>query len=98
MIIARLLLSRAGWLVWHHQLYSGLGADIVMESIALISPGRGFECNCLITPVMRSGTSAKSAANAEPTARLASRRCSEALFRWQLLDDVAPFCNGNDPE
>jgi len=27
---------RAGWLVQHLQLYSGIGADIVMESITLI--------------------------------------------------------------
>jgi len=34
----RLLLpSLVGWF-WHHQHYSGLGADIVMESIALIIP------------------------------------------------------------
>jgi hypothetical protein len=26
-----------GWF-WHHQLYSGLGADIVMESISLRTP------------------------------------------------------------
>jgi hypothetical protein len=39
MIIVRLLSPEpVGWL-WHHQLYSGVGADIVMESIALIDPG-----------------------------------------------------------
>ena len=27
--------SRAFWLVQHHQVYSGVGADIVMESIVL---------------------------------------------------------------
>ena len=26
------------------------------------------------------------------------RRCSQALFRWLLLDPVAALCNGNDPE
>src|SRR6185312_14069055 len=26
------------------------------------------------------------------------RRCSQALFRWLLLDPVAAICNGNDPE
>jgi hypothetical protein len=36
MIIVRLLSPEpVGWLS-HHQLYSGVGADIVMESIALI--------------------------------------------------------------
>ena len=24
------------------------------------------------------------------------RRCSQALFRWLLLDPIAAFCNGND--
>ena len=43
MIIVRLLSPEpVGW-IQHHQLYSGLGADIVMESITLID--RGFECN-----------------------------------------------------
>src|SRR5262244_107111 len=32
--------SRACWLALHHQLYSGLGADIVMESITLICKRR----------------------------------------------------------
>src|ERR1039457_2907868 len=37
MIIVRLLSPEpVGWLQ-HHQLYSGLGADIVMESISLVS-------------------------------------------------------------
>ena len=37
MIIVRLLSPEpVGWLK-HHQLYSGLGADIVMESISLIA-------------------------------------------------------------
>ena len=27
-----------GWLASHHQLYSSVGADIVMESISLIDP------------------------------------------------------------
>jgi len=31
----------AGW-IQHNQLYSGLGADIVMESITLIEFGGGF--------------------------------------------------------
>jgi hypothetical protein len=45
MIIVRLLSPEpVGWL-YHHQLYSGVGADIVMESISLID--RGFECNGL---------------------------------------------------
>jgi hypothetical protein len=35
--------SRDCWLVQHHQLYSGLGADIVMESIALKTPDFGEE-------------------------------------------------------
>jgi hypothetical protein len=30
------LLLRAGWLDLHHQLYSGTGADIVMESITQV--------------------------------------------------------------
>ena len=30
--------SLHGWF-WHHQVYSGLGAGIVMESIALIEDG-----------------------------------------------------------
>src|ERR1017187_5600693 len=38
MIIVRLLSPEpVGWFC-HHQLYSGVGADIVMESIALIYP------------------------------------------------------------
>jgi hypothetical protein len=38
MIIVRLLSPEpVGWLT-HHQLYSGLGADIVMESISLTPP------------------------------------------------------------
>ena len=32
----RLLSPEPLWLVQHHQLYSGIGADIVMESITLI--------------------------------------------------------------
>jgi hypothetical protein len=36
MIIVRLLSPEPFWLVQHHQVYSGLGADIVMESITLI--------------------------------------------------------------
>jgi hypothetical protein len=41
-IIVRLLSPEpVGWLK-HHQLYSGVGADIVMESIALID--LDFEC------------------------------------------------------
>src|ERR1700674_564424 len=45
MIIVRLLSPEpVGWLC-HHQLYSGVGADIVMESITLIDPANvGFEC------------------------------------------------------
>jgi hypothetical protein len=44
MIIVRLLSPEpVGWFC-HHQLYSGLGADIVMESITLIDPEGGFEC------------------------------------------------------
>jgi hypothetical protein len=40
MIIVRLLSPEpVGWLS-HHQLYSGLAADIVMESITLIDPDR----------------------------------------------------------
>jgi hypothetical protein len=48
MIIVRLLSPEpVGWLS-HHQLYSGVGADIVMESISLIDPGDGgFECKRL---------------------------------------------------
>jgi hypothetical protein len=47
MIIVRLLSPEpVGWLT-HHQLYSGLGADIVMESISLRTPylvkGRYFD-------------------------------------------------------
>ena len=34
MIIVRLLSPEPFWLVQHHQVYSGLGADIVMESIS----------------------------------------------------------------
>ena len=34
---------------WHHQLYPGVGADIVMESIALIDLARG--CNCRFSAV-----------------------------------------------
>jgi hypothetical protein len=35
MIIVRLLSPEPFWLAKHHQLYSGVGADIVMESITL---------------------------------------------------------------
>jgi hypothetical protein len=38
MIIVRLLSPEpVGWF-WHHQLYSGVGADIVMESVTLKTP------------------------------------------------------------
>jgi hypothetical protein len=41
MIIVRLLSTLHGWF-WHHQVYSGLGAGIVMESIALKTLPGGF--------------------------------------------------------
>ena len=42
MIIVRLLSPEpVGWLC-HHQLYSGVGADIVMESITLKMPETGI--------------------------------------------------------
>jgi hypothetical protein len=42
MIIVRLLSPEpVGWLC-HHQLYSGFGADIVMESISLKTPQIGL--------------------------------------------------------
>jgi hypothetical protein len=46
MIIVRLLSPEpVGWFC-HHQLYSGIGADIVMESITLIMAlRRALECN-----------------------------------------------------
>jgi hypothetical protein len=46
MIIVRLLSPEpVGWFC-HHQLYSGIGADIVMESISLIMAlRRALECN-----------------------------------------------------
>ena len=48
MIIVRLLSPEpVGW-IQHHQLYSGVGADIVMESIALIDLARGFERKCVL--------------------------------------------------
>jgi hypothetical protein len=41
MIIVRLLSPEpVGWF-WHHQLYPGVGADIVMESITLIDLWKG---------------------------------------------------------
>jgi hypothetical protein len=49
MIIVRLLSPEpVGWLC-HHQLYSGVGADIVMESITLTE---GFERYRLFTTVI----------------------------------------------
>ena len=45
--------SRACWLGKHHQLYSGLGADIVMESITLTTLG-----NC--SPGTRSAPAGRS--------------------------------------
>jgi hypothetical protein len=53
MIIVRLL-SPGPWLVGTTKAYSGVGADIVMESITLIDIGaRGFECNRLLTPTTK---------------------------------------------
>src|SRR4030095_5368441 len=43
MIIVRLLSTRAFWLVWHHQAYSGTGAGVVMESISPITPPLGLK-------------------------------------------------------
>ncbi len=57
MIIVRLLFPEpAGWFC-HHQLYSGIGADIVMESVTLISRlAGGFEGNGLVSTVGRRTT------------------------------------------
>jgi hypothetical protein len=53
MIIVRLLSPERSWLV-ATKVYSGLGADFVMESITLIDPGQskegGFERNRDFTP------------------------------------------------
>ena len=53
MIIVRLLSPEPfGWF-GTTKVYSGVGADIVMESITLIDPGRPIlnECNRLVSPV-----------------------------------------------
>src|SRR6185437_1515882 len=42
--------SRACWLDKHHQLYSELGADIVMESISLIDGLAGIKSKQLACP------------------------------------------------
>src|SRR5262249_22742219 len=48
--------SRACWLALHHQLYSGLGADIVMESISpTTGRDRRFDTGLLST-ILASGT------------------------------------------
>src|SRR5215831_276658 len=62
MIIVRLLSPEpVGWL-YHHQLYSGLGADIVMESISRIdrqvarfasSPWAAQECSPMVSTHLR---------------------------------------------
>jgi hypothetical protein len=53
MIIVRLL-SPGPWLVGATKVYSGVGADIVMESITLIDPaGRGFEFAMGLRPTHR---------------------------------------------
>src|SRR5262249_17047035 len=51
--------SRSCWLALHHQLYSGLGADIVMESISLKTPVwlRRFSGEAGSTPRSVLGTS-----------------------------------------
>src|SRR4030095_9528425 len=41
MIIVRLLSTRAFWLVWHHQAYSGTGAGFVMKSISPLTARTG---------------------------------------------------------
>ena len=44
MIIVRLLSPEPFWLAKHHQLYSGVGADIVMESITLKTTQSDLRC------------------------------------------------------
>jgi hypothetical protein len=49
MIIIRLL-SPGPWLVGTTKVYPAFGADIVMESFTLKTPGTANECNGDVTP------------------------------------------------
>jgi hypothetical protein len=64
MIIVRLLVPSL-LVVQHHQLYSGMGADIVMESIELKMPVLGDELLSGILPRRIQFTPYKTAASSE---------------------------------